>query len=300
MKMLHRRAAATALVVAAVLFTSVPAFAQVDLSGEWTPVRGEDNTGNTELGDWGGVPMNQAARDRAMAWMASVQTLPEWQCRPHAATYISRGPSQLRISKEVDPISREVTAWHMEWLRSVDKAIYLDGRRRPSANAPHTWGGFSLGEWQGDILKFTTTHIKEEYLKRNGVFHSDRAAVTNYLIRRGNILTWVMVEYDPVYLTEPFIRSTEYQIDQHQNIPPYPCTVVEEVDRPKGVVPHHLPSSPLYRDEVQYFADRYGIPFEAVQSGAETMYPEIVRKIEKLRQAVPANPPRSQPRENEK
>src|SRR5262245_59863825 len=84
----------------------------VDLSGEWTPVREEDNTGNTELGDWVGLPMNEAARLRATAWVASIQTLPEWQCRPHAVSYISRGPSQLRISKEVDPVSRQVTAWH--------------------------------------------------------------------------------------------------------------------------------------------------------------------------------------------
>src|SRR5262245_13505771 len=95
----------------------------VDLSGDWTPVRKEDNTGNTELGDWVGIPMNEAARLRAMAWVASIQTLPEWQCRPHAVSYISRGPSQLRISKEVDPVSRQVTAWHLEWLRSIDKAV---------------------------------------------------------------------------------------------------------------------------------------------------------------------------------
>src|SRR5437667_1377191 len=78
---------------------TAPATGGVDLSGEWTPVREEDHTGNTELGDWVGIPMNDAARLRAMAWVASIQTLPEWQCRPHAASYISRGPSQLRISK---------------------------------------------------------------------------------------------------------------------------------------------------------------------------------------------------------
>ena len=131
----------------------------VDLSGEWTPVREEDNTGNTELGDWVGIPMNEPARLRAMAWVASIQTLPEWQCRPHAVSYISRGPSQLRISKEVDPISRQVAAWHMEWLRSIDKAVYMDGRPHPSENAPHTWGGFSTGQWIGDMLKIETTHI---------------------------------------------------------------------------------------------------------------------------------------------
>ena len=251
----------------------------VDLSGEWTPVREEDNTGNTELGDWVGIPMNEAARLRAMAWVASIQTLPEWQCRPHAVSYISRGPSQVRISKEVDPVSRQVIAWHMEWLRSIDKAVYMDGRPHPSDNAPHTWGGFSTGQWIGDMLKIETTHIKEEYLKRDGVFHSDRIKVNQFLIRRGNYLTYILVEYDPVYLTEALIRSTEYQIDAHQNIPPYPCNVVEEVDRARGIVPHNMPGTQQYVDDVKDYANRYNIPWDVITAGAETMYPEIQAKI---------------------
>src|SRR4051812_3635645 len=104
-----------------------PAFAQgIDLSGDWAPVREEDNTGNTEIGDWVGIPMSDAARARAAAWAASIQTLPEWQCRPHGSAYISRGPSQLRIAKDVDPSSRQVTAWNMEWLRSVVRPVYMD------------------------------------------------------------------------------------------------------------------------------------------------------------------------------
>ena len=51
---------------------SVPAAAQVDLSGEWTPVRAEDNIGNPELGDWVGIPMNDASRMRSSAWDASI------------------------------------------------------------------------------------------------------------------------------------------------------------------------------------------------------------------------------------
>lgn len=255
------------------LMAAPPAHAQgIDLSGEWTPVREEDNTGNTEIGDWVGIPMNDAARARAAAWSASIQTLPEWQCRPHGSAYISRGPSQLRISKEVDPSSREVTAWHMEWLRSVDRQVYMDGRAHPSPNAPHTWAGFSTAEWVGDMLKITVTHLKEEYLKRNGVFHSDQTTLTQYLIRRGNYLTWLTITYDPVYLTEPLIRSTEYQLAPYQNIPPYPCTTVEEVDRPKGVVPHNLPgTNPWVTD----FAARYHVPFEVVVAGAASMYPEV-------------------------
>src|SRR5215813_12004616 len=130
-----------------------PTFAQMDFSGEWAPVQDEDNTGNPYLGEWVGIPMSEAAKLRAVAWSASIQTLPEWQCRPHGATYISRGPSQVRIWKEVDPVSRTITAFHAEWLRSVDNPIYLDGRPHPGPSAAHTWGGFATGEWIGDTLK---------------------------------------------------------------------------------------------------------------------------------------------------
>jgi hypothetical protein len=231
-----------------VLSVSAPAWAQIDLSGEWSVVRAEDNVGNTELGDWVGIPMNDASRRRSTAWDASIQTLPEWQCRPHGSAYISRGPSALKIWKEVDPVSRETTAWHLEWLRSVDRPIYMDGRPHPSPNAAHTWSGFSTGEWVGDTLRVRVTHLKEEYLKRNGVWHSDKIELTQYLIRRGDYLTY----------------------------PPYPCTVVNEVDRPKGVVPHYLPGT---NNDITWFSRRYGIPMDVVNAGAANMYPEIRAKI---------------------
>ena len=82
-------------------------------------------------------------------WDAAIQTLPEWQCRPHMADYIWRGPSNLRISKEVDPASRTITAFHAEWLRSVDRVVYLDGRPHPPEGALHTWAGFSTAKWDG-------------------------------------------------------------------------------------------------------------------------------------------------------
>ena len=191
-------------------------------------------------------------------------------------SYIYRGPSQLRISKEVDPVSRQVTAFHAEWLRSVDVPIYLDGRPHPSENAPHTWGGFNTAEWVGDTLKITTTHVKEEYLRRNGVQHSDMITITTYWMRRGDILTWLNIVYDPVYLTEPLVRSQEYRLALNQQIPPYPCDVVEEVDRPKGVVPHQLPGTNTF---IKEFADRIHVPEAVIRSGAETMYPEIRKKL---------------------
>ena len=271
-----------ALLCLFVLLASTQAAAQVDFSGEWAPRFWEDQperVAGPELGDFTGIPINDAARARAAAWDAEIQTLPEWQCRPHSADYIWRGPSQLRISKEVDPISREVVAFHAEWLRSVDRAIYLDGRQHPPEGALHTWAGFSTGKWEGDVLTVTVTHLKEGYLRRNGLPRSDKATLTEHWIRNGDFLTVMEVITDPVYLTEPFVRTTDYELALNQNIPPYPCGVVQEIDRPPGEIPHYLPGTNPYMTE---FAVKHGIPVEATRGGAETMYPDFMQKMKTL------------------
>jgi len=264
----------------------VPALAQMDFSGEWAVVQDEDNTGNPRIGEYIGIPLSHASLLRSEAWEASYQTLPEWQCRPHGAMYISRGPSQLRIWKEVDPVTRQITAWHAEWLRSIDNPYYMDGRPRPSQYAAHTWGGFSTAEFVGDMLQITTTHLKEDYYRRNGVPSSDEATLTQYWIRRGEYLTWITIAYDPVYLTEPMIRASEYRLAYNQLIPPYPCDVVEEVVRPKGEVPSYMPGANPFLDD---FSKKYDIPMDATLGGAASMYPELARKLIRAKNEKPGS-----------
>ncbi len=263
----------------AALLLATPAWAQIDFSGEWAPRFWEDQPERVpgpELGNYLGIPINAAARMRGDTWDAAIQTLPEWQCRPHMADYIWRGPSNLRISKEVDPVSRTIIAFHAEWLRSVDRVVYLDNRPHPPEGAMHTWAGFSTAKWDGDILTVTTTHLKEGYLRRNGLPRSDKATLVEHWIRHGDFLTVAAIVTDPVYLAEPFIRTTDYELDLHQQNPPYPCQVVEEVDRPKGTVPHKLPSDTNFETG---FAKRCGIPVEAAKGGADTMYPEYKSRM---------------------
>ena len=285
-------------VVVAVAFSVSPAVAQVDFSGEWAPRFWEDQPERVpgpDLGDYAGIPISDAARLRAEAWDASIQSLPEWQCRPHSADYIWRGPSNLRISKEVDPVSREITAFHAEWLRSVDRAVYLDGRSSPPEDALHTWGGFSTAKWDGDVLVVTVTHLKEGYLRRNGLPRSDKATLTEHWMRNGDFLTVFETITDPVYLTEPLVRSTDYELNVSQQIPPYPCGVVQEVDRDSHKVPHYLPGTNPYTTE---YAIREGLPIEATRGGAETMYPDFAKRMKTLtppRKPAPAPTPPAAP-----
>ena len=252
----------------------VPAIAQIDLSGEWNPLFHEDQPERIpgpEIGDYLGLPITDAARLRAEAWDAEILTLPEHQCKPHPADYGPRGPFNLRIWKEVDTPTQQIIAWHTHgsW-QAPERTIYMDGRPHPPEYAAHTWQGFSTGKWDGDILTVTTTHLKIGWIRRNGIPRSDRATLTEHWIRHDDRLTLVSIVNDPVYLTEPFIRSTDFLLDPHQQIDPYPCETVTEVPRPKGEVPNFLPGTNPF---LQEFATKHAIPEKSAKGGAVTMYP---------------------------
>jgi len=257
------------------LSSSRAAEAQSDFSGEWQPVRNQDNSENPLIGDWVGLPLNEAGLARSEAWDASIQSLPEWQCRPHGWAYIYRGPTALRIWKDIDPFTREVTAFHAQWQQSAETPIYLDGRPHPPEYAPYSWMGFSTAVWEGTILKITTTHIKEDYYRRNGIFASDKAKVTTYWSRHGDYLTWINIVHDPVYLTEPLIRSGEYRLTLGAAFPPHPCTPADEGHVP-GVVPSHLPGTNTFLKEP---AAMMKLSEDVLRAGAASMYPEFRDKL---------------------
>ena len=167
--------------------------------------------------------------------------LPENQCRQHGSDYGWRGPSQLSIWKEVDRASQKVIAYHTHLSAyGAEQTIWMDGRPHPPDYAPHTWAGFSTGHWEGDILVVNTTHLKENWLGLNGVPRSDMATASAHIMRHGDWLTVAAITYDPVYLTEPLIRTADFLYSPQAQMAPWPCESVDEVDRPAGVVPNHL------------------------------------------------------------
>ena len=121
------------------------------------------------------------------------------------------------------------------------------------------------------MLRIKTTHLKEDYIRRNGAMASDQATVTTCWIRRGDILTWINIIHDPVYLAEPLIRSSEYRLNVNSQVPAHPCTSVFE-GLEKGSVPHYLPGeNPFLQGHPR---NRYGLPPNEPTGGPATMYPE--------------------------
>jgi hypothetical protein len=271
----------TPLWLLALTLASTPAFAQIDFAGEWAPLYHEDGPERgpgPELGDYLELPINDAARLRADSWDADrVSVVTEYQCRPHGADYALRGLGNLRLSREIDGDTQRLIAFHMHWLAfDSERTIWMDGRPHPTATAAHTWQGFSTGVWEGNALTVTTTHLKANYMRRNGVPRSEKATLTEHWTRHRDYLTIVTVIEDPVFLTEPFVRSDNWFLDPGQRLAIFGCEYAPEVPKPEGTVPHHLPGT---NPNLREFADWYGLPFEATRGGAETLYPEYRAKL---------------------
>ena len=276
------------LVPAAVLLIfSYSAFAQpprpqnpTDISGEWTLVNNEDPgqigaSGQPPLGDYLGIPFNDAGRQRADTTAESIWGTPEYQCRPHSAPHQWRGLGGARVLKEQDPLTRDVKAYHFQFMLSLDRPIYMDGRPHPPAYAPHSWSGFSTGEWIGNTLKVTTTHLKDGYLRRGGPQTSDMLKMTEYITRHDDILTIVTVTEDPIYLDEPFVQSTTYMIDLNSHVAMEECDAsafAQNGGTDRHHVPHFLPGQNTALTEWLKAED--WVPVEPTRGGVKTLYPE--------------------------
>ncbi len=285
-----------ALLLAAAILVNGLVFAQgpivpPDIAAEWRLDNNErDTSSQAPLGDYTGIPFNDAGRLRSETTPESIWGTPEYQCRPHSAPHQWRGLGGARILKEQDPFTRDVNVYHVQFMRSLDRPIYMDGRPHPPAYAPHSWTGFSTGEWIGRTLKVTTTHLKDGYLRRGGPQTTDMYAMTEFITRHDDILTIVTVIDDPIYQDQPYIHSTTYTFDATFRVNTETCNGpagAENGGTDRHWVPHFLPGT--NKDVLTEWITKGGliaggaravvgaedwVPLEAARGGVKTLYPE--------------------------
>jgi glyoxylase-like metal-dependent hydrolase (beta-lactamase superfamily II) len=287
----------------------------VDFAGEWDHpgLFGHediiDRGAGPEIGDYFGLPLNEAGLRKAETYSGSWLAVPEHQCTPHPAAYQTWGPNTLIVNKVYERIRRVVSAIRLDGTYGLDRIVWMDGRPHPPDEALHTFNGFSTGHWEGDTLVVETSHMKLGWLRRNGTPTSERARMIEYYARFDNYLLVTTMVDDPVYLSEPFVRTTEYVLNQRplpvigfplaRNDGPifYKCFPTEETTTDKHYVPHYLPGENPLLDE---FSDKYGVPKWAMEAGSAAMYPEFATRLEQAEsrgvRATPAVvPPRPPP-----
>jgi hypothetical protein len=267
----------------AFLAISVPASAQVDLTGSWAPRLYEDyieRGPGSDLGDFTGVPMSDEARAKALLYTSNLPSTVERQCLPQSPWVVQYRPRGISIWADENR-DGEVIAWKLggDYLRGT-VAIWMDGRAEPSPNSLSSAEGFTTGKWEGDTLTARTTHVKTAWIRRgNGIPGSDQSTFTIHLTRHENLLTIVTIQDDPIYLTEPHVVSRVWKLDPRGNQGGRGiCNTANEIPRLEDtdIVPHYLPGK---NPEADFMIRTYNLPKEAAMGYAETLYPEYRKKI---------------------
>jgi glyoxylase-like metal-dependent hydrolase (beta-lactamase superfamily II) len=253
-----------------------------DISGTWKLGGHQDGdyiTAGGSLVDYGGIPFNEAGRLFALAWPASRQTVRMEQCAGYTIPYAFYSPGNYRFWEERDPNNQRLIAIHMYFQTTeVNRTIWMDGRPHPPAWAAHTFAGFSTGEWKGNVLHITTTHLKHGYIRGNGASQSDESTVHEALIRHGDRITYFAETIDPVWLAGPFTKTV---INVRNTIDPtawlYACEDGEEIiSRADSKIPYYpWGQHPFLRE----YADKDHVPLLGALGGVETTQPEFMAKL---------------------
>ena len=116
--------------------------------------------------------------------------------------------------------------------------------------------------------------------------------MTEYLLRHDDWLTLVTAVDDPIYLDEPFVRSTDFRLNTQANTRLvefggfanggdgegfgasdvfFKCAPADEIAAEPGRVPSFMPGT---NGDLDMFAKRHNVPLEAALGGSATLYPE--------------------------
>ena len=196
----------------------------IDLTGYWVSVVTEDwryRMVTPAKGDVLGVPLNDAGLKIANAWDPAKDDASGNQCKSYGAAGLMRLPGRLRISWADDRTLR------VEADAGTQTRLLRFGT--PGASSPPSWQGQTVAEWQArpqrgggsggrrfGSLRTVTTRLRPGYLRKNGVPYSDSAVLTEHwdvvrLPNDGQMLVVTSEVQDPVFLTQPFLTSSNFQ-----------------------------------------------------------------------------------------
>ena len=209
------------------------ASAPVDLTGTWASVITEDweaRMAPPVKGDYTTIAqvMNAEATRVANTWEPSM----EGRCEAYGVGGVMRVPGRVRISWQDDATLKMETD-----AGTQTRLLRFTAPGAAPAGTPRSLQGYSVAEWQRGGgqqdaflgrgigqgaaqrwggLKVTTTNVLAGWLRPNGVPYSDRTTVTEHFTRfthpvAGDWFVVTTVVEDPVYLTQPFITSTNFK-----------------------------------------------------------------------------------------
>ena len=197
--------------------------AALDLTGYWVSVVTEDwryRMVTPNKGVFDSLPLNPEGRKVGMGWDPAKDEAAGEACRAYTAANVMRLPGRIHVTW------RDANTLQIDTDAGTQTRVLNFGAASPPAQA--SWQGHSIAQWEyapggagrgaprSGNLKVVTTHLRAGYVRKNGAPHSDKAVVTEYFdlntIPNGDAwLTITTKVEDPVYLTRPYITTTDFK-----------------------------------------------------------------------------------------
>lgn len=225
--------------------------APVDFTGTWVSPVMEDYRWRmvTPLkGDAASIPYKQGVLATINAWSPAKDEAAGLQCKAYGAPALMRIPGRLRISWQ-DENTLKIEADQGTQTRFLH--FTMDATRAAPRGTKATWQGYSAARWESgqaptaaglalgtsarwgsrsQSLEVVTTHLREGYLRKNGVPYSGQTTLTEYFDRftEANGQEWFTVTTivdDPVHLAAPFVTTTDFRREPNDaRFAPVPCS----------------------------------------------------------------------------
>ena len=239
--MIGSRAAAIALVAAAVAASppgthaqatasgqprAARASAPVDLTGYWVSFVTEDwryRMVTPPRGDYGRVPVSREALRILNAWNPAADGAAGAACKSYGAAALMGVPGRFRITWQDDNTLRIDSDTGMQTRLLRFGSV-------PAGRAERTWQGTSVARWDARSLAVETRNMRAGYLRKNGVPYSESATLTEFFDVAPHpggtqLLVVTAVVVDPQYLELPYIVSTNFKKEADgSGWDPTPCS----------------------------------------------------------------------------
>jgi hypothetical protein len=218
---------------------SVPATAAPDLEGFWatkierTPsgqalvdelpdgvvLINDTGAGELAAGDFNGLELTPRAVEEVRNYDYKAELKRENTCNAPTVAFFMQAPFPMEIYQ-----SDELIVFKMEYF-DLYRVIFLDGRGHPSAEAPHSRSGHSIGHWEGDTLVVDTTHVTSGTFMNNGFNHSeDLHMVERFRLSPDGATLWLTQTYDdPAVFKGRAARYMAWTRRPGEFVYPYDC-----------------------------------------------------------------------------
>lgn len=198
-----------------------------------------DDTGVAEFPkeEFGGLKLKPEALAKAKSWKPEDEMTLTRVCAAPSVIYSIQGPFPFEIYQ-----TAELIVFKYEYFDQV-RLIFMDGRKHPPADAPHSKTGHSIGHWEGNELVVDTTHLAPATITNNGLDHSANAhMVERYkLSADGTALMATQWFEDRTVLDNDGARFIQWKKKAGSYVFPYDCdpsfaTQYQQIEAPGSTV----------------------------------------------------------------